>query len=180
MTHNIRNILTTLTLAATLTQPAWAGGTHGGGHHHDAPAANHHSAGGHHGAQGGHGASAVGGPGSAQTVTRVLKVDLLDSMRFAFDQPLDLNRGDVIRFEVTNKGRIRHEFSIGSRPEQDAHREAMRQMPGMMHDDPNAVTVEPGQTKTLIWRFDGNDDVVFACNIPGHSEAGMVATASLK
>lgn len=56
----------------------------------------------------------------------------------------------------------------------------MRKMPSMVHDDPNAVTVEPGQTRELTWRFVGNQPVLFACNIPGHAEAGMVATAMLK
>ena len=56
----------------------------------------------------------------------------------------------------------------------------MRQMPNMVHDDPNTVTVEPGQTRELTWRFDGEQPVVFACNIPGHAEARMVATATLK
>ena len=69
--------------------------------------------------------------------------------------------------------------SIGSADEQDAHREMMRNMPNMVHDDPNAVTVDPGQTRELIWRFQGDQPVVFACNIPGHSEAGMVAKAML-
>ena len=56
----------------------------------------------------------------------------------------------------------------------------MRNMPEMIHQDPNAVTVEPGETRELVWRFDGEQPVVFACNIPGHAEAGMVSTAMLK
>lgn len=75
---------------------------------------------------------------------------------------------------------MRHEFSIGSSDEQDAHRAMMRNMPNRVHADPNTVTVEPGQTRELIWRFAGEQPVVFACNIPGHAEAGMVATAMLK
>ena len=146
-----------------------AGGTHSGGHHHDDPA--DHSQGGH--------VSAVGAPAGAESVTRTIHVDLLDTMQFAFDVPLDLKQGEVVRFVVTNRGQIRHEFSIGSADEQDAHREMMRNMPNMVHDDPNAVTVDPGQTRELIWRFQGDQPVVFACNIPGHSEAGMVAKAML-
>jgi uncharacterized cupredoxin-like copper-binding protein len=56
----------------------------------------------------------------------------------------------------------------------------MRKMPNMAHDDPNTVTVDPGQTRALTWRFDGDQPVVFACNIPGHAEAGMVVTATLQ
>ena len=82
-------------------------------------------------------------------------------------------------FPVTNRGQVRHEFSIGSADEQDAHRVMMRKMPNMVHNDPNTVTVDPGQTRELTWRFGGDQPVVLACNIPGHAEAGMVATAML-
>lgn len=43
----------------------------------------------------------------------------------------------------------------------------------MAHDDPNAVFVPPGATRELIWRFDRTQDLEFACNVPGHYEAGM-------
>lgn len=43
----------------------------------------------------------------------------------------------------------------------------------MVHDDPNAVFVQPGETKELIWRFDRVQNLQFACNVPGHSQAGM-------
>ena len=49
----------------------------------------------------------------------------------------------------------------------------MRQMPNMKHDEPNVVTVEPGETKELIWRFGKDADVEFACNIKNHAEEGM-------
>jgi uncharacterized cupredoxin-like copper-binding protein len=101
-------------------------------------------------------------------------------MRLEFDEALHLRRGDVVRFVVSNRGRLRHEFSIGSEQEQAAHRAMMRQMPDMVHDDPNTITVEPGQTKEIIWRFAGAEPVVFACNAPGHAEAGMVAKVTLR
>ena len=164
-----------------------AGGSHSGGPHgHAEPAAaqqgrdGHEDGHGHH--NGGHAgmhASQVGGPATADAVSRTIRVDLLDTMRFAFDTSLNLRSDEVVRFVVTNRGRIRHEFSIGSADEQDALRAMMRKTPNMVHDDPSAVTVDPGQTRELIWRFDGDQPVVFACNIPGHAEAGMVSTAML-
>ncbi|MGB5121546.1 MAG: copper-binding protein, partial [Vibrio fluvialis] len=36
------------------------------------------------------------------------------------------------------------------------------------------VTVQPGKAKQLMWHFQGDNHVEFACNIPGHAEAGMV------
>lgn len=181
-----------LVLSALLVSPGlWAGGTHGDGHHgdgHHGDASINKGAGhGHsamrthdHGhAQGGHAASAVGAPGDPNQVTRIFDVKLLDSMRFAFSPKMQLKRGDVVRFVVRNTGAIQHEFSIGSAAEQEAHRAMMRQMPNMVHEDANSVTVEPGQTRELVLAFTGESQVVFACNIPGHSEAGMTASVSL-
>lgn len=34
-------------------------------------------------------------------------------------------------------------------------------------------SLEPGESASLSWPFEGSDTVVFACNIPGHFEAGM-------
>ncbi len=170
-----------ISAAALIPFGVMAGGSHSDGHHHETEPAHHQDMGhgdDHHEA-GGH-ASRVGEPAAAGAATRTVHVDLLDTMRFAFDAPLDLKRGQAVRFVVTNRGQVRHEFSIGSKDEQESHRAMMRQMPNMVHDDPNTVTVEPGQTRELTWRFDGEQPVVFACNIPGHAEAGMVATATLK
>lgn len=43
----------------------------------------------------------------------------------------------------------------------------------MKHDDPNSVLLEPGQSGELIWRFSGDTTLEFACNVPGHYQAGM-------
>ncbi|OZY57958.1 copper-binding protein [Pseudomonas lundensis] len=49
-------------------------------------------------------------------------------------------------------------------------------MTGMVHDDPNSVLVEPGKTAELTWTFSDARDLEFACNVPGHYQAGMVGT----
>lgn len=168
-------------VAALVPLGVLAAGSHNDGHHHETDAGQHQEMG--HGrdqhAADTH-ASVAGEPAAAEAAGRTVRVDLLDTMRFAFDAPLDLKRGEAVRFVVTNRGQMRHEFSIGSADEQDAHRAMMRTMPNMMHDDPNAVTVDPGQTRVLTWRFAGDTPVVFACNIPGHAEAGMVTSAMLE
>jgi len=43
----------------------------------------------------------------------------------------------------------------------------------MKHNDPDTVSLAPGELAKLSWEFMGKDRVVFACNIPGHFEAGM-------
>ena len=44
------------------------------------------------------------------------------------------------------------------------------------HGHPNAIFVKPGASKTLIWTFTKSGVYEFACNIPGHYEAGMKGT----
>lgn len=116
---------------------------------------------------------AVGEPAKSMP-DRVIEVAMHDTMHFQFNPGLEsLRDGEVVKFVVTNEGVILHEFSIGNLVEQKKHAAMMGKMTNMKHKDPNAVFVKPGETTTLTWRFKGNDTVVFACNIPGHFEAGM-------
>lgn len=96
-------------------------------------------------------------------------------MQFSFSENPKLHNGEIITFEITNVGKVTHEFSIGDEEEQKAHQKMMRAMPDMIHEDGNTVTLKPGETKALTWKFKSNPghDVVFSCNIPGHFEAGM-------
>jgi uncharacterized cupredoxin-like copper-binding protein len=116
----------------------------------------------------------VGQPGKADQVQRTIEVKALDTMRYD-PQTFTVKAGETIRFVVTNVGRLKHEFVIGDPAEQQAHAEMMKKMPGMVHEDPNALTLEPGETKTLIWQFGQAGVVEVACHVPGHYEAGMVA-----
>lgn len=50
----------------------------------------------------------------------------------------------------------------------------------MKHDDPNSVLVEPGKTAELTWTFTQATGLEFACNIPGHYQAGMVGKVEVK
>ena len=115
-----------------------------------------------------------GQPGKADQVQRTIEVKALDTMRYD-PQTFTVKAGETIRFVVTNVGRLKHEFIIGDPAEQRAHAEMMKKMPGMEHEDPNALNLEPGETKTLIWQFGQAGVVEVACHVPGHYEAGMVA-----
>jgi uncharacterized cupredoxin-like copper-binding protein len=44
---------------------------------------------------------------------------------------------------------------------------------GHAHDDPNAISLAPGETKELTWRFVEAGTVEYGCHEPGHYEAGM-------
>jgi uncharacterized cupredoxin-like copper-binding protein len=127
-----------------------------------------------------HGQSQVGMPMPASTATKTHKVTLTDAMRINFAQPLEIFQDDIIRFIVTNEGEIQHEFSVSSLSERKAHAEMMKKMPDMKHDDGQVLMLDPGETGELTWHFTGQPRVVFACNIPGHSEAGMIEMAMIK
>jgi uncharacterized cupredoxin-like copper-binding protein len=99
-------------------------------------------------------------------------------MRYAFSPAPYIKPGDVVTFVITNKGGILHEFSIGDEQEQAKHREMMQKMPKMVHQDASTVTIEPGKTEVLTWKFN-TAGVVIACNIPGHFEAGMFKNITL-
>jgi uncharacterized cupredoxin-like copper-binding protein len=120
-------------------------------------------------------AAASGGPGKAADVKRVIKVEARDR-DFSLRQ-VQVRPGETVRFVITNKSSIRHEFGIASNKEHVEHRIMMQKLPDMVHDDDNVVTLEPGETKEIVWKF-GTDrnalkDLEFSCNIPGHAEQGM-------
>src|SRR5688572_7480326 len=112
MNKNIhRAALAALTLLAAAS--AHAAGNHAGGHGHDADAA-------------------IGKPGVAAKVTRTVKVDMTDSMRFT---PADIavKQNETIRFVVTNSGKIKHELVLGTEEELKAHYQVMKTHPEMEH-----------------------------------------------
>ncbi|UXI04646.1 cupredoxin family protein [Photobacterium sp. TY1-4] len=127
------------------------------------------------------GMSDVGMPAMGAKPDKVVHVILSDDMKITFKKAVTIEPDDVVQFVVMNTGKIDHEFSIGSATEQLAHRKMMREMTGgHMHDSGSTVTVQPGKAKQLLWHFHGDKQVEFACNIPGHAEAGMVKKLTLK
>lgn len=172
---NIKNILalTTLTLLSTT---ALASGSHEAKHDEKPECTEEHAAMGHcEMDEMKHHASKVGMRADASKATETVKVNALDTMRFEFDREFDISPGKTITFEVTNTGTLRHEFSIGNHSDQISHAETMMKNPGMMHGDGDAaISLEAGETKSLTWTFEGNEEIVFACTLPGHYQAGML------
>jgi len=118
---------------------------------------------------------AFGEPGDAKKVDRTIRIKALDTMRYD-NRELSVRAGETVRFTVTNAGNIRHEFVIGDAAEQHEHAKEMRGMSGMaMPDEANGISLAPGETKSIVWRFAGPGTVEFACHEPGHYEAGMVS-----
>lgn len=125
------------------------------------------------------GMSEVGMPAKGAKPDKVVHVILTDDMKINFKKEVKIEPNDVVQFVVMNAGKIDHEFSIGSAQEQLKHREMMKNMGSHAHDSGSTVTVKPGKAKQLLWHFHGDNNVEFACNIPGHAEAGMVKKITL-
>ena len=123
--------------------------------------------------------SPVGSAGDPAKVSRVFDVRMLDTMRFE-PSSFEVRSGQTVKFVVTNAGQVRHEFGIGTHDEQRAHAEMMLADPDMKHEDGSVITVEPGQTKELVWRFGRAGQYEAACQVPGHYPAGMMAKIVVK
>ncbi len=124
------------------------------------------------GTHGSHGSAAVGKPGQGAAVTRTITVDMQDSMRFT-PQQITVSKGETVRFALSNSGKLKHEFSLGSEKELVEHYAVMKKYPDMEHDEPGKLTLAPGAKGEVIWTFDKPGVVHFACLHPGHYEAGM-------
>jgi uncharacterized cupredoxin-like copper-binding protein len=145
---------------------------------HDKKKMNHdhqEMKGSHGGHEGGHGSeeSLAGQPGNEADVSRVINVEADDNMRFSHE-PFKIKDGETIKFVVTNKGLIPHEFAIGTKEELMEHGKMMMSNPDMKHGPGgNAIRLEPGESKSIIWKFENAWQIEAACNIPGHYQAGM-------
>lgn len=136
-------------VALAVSNLSWAGGTHGSQHQN-----------------------------AEAKVDREIQVEAKD-IRFVQDK-LELRQGETVRFVVTNTGQIPHEFILGSKEMQDEHRQMMAAMAAAGHGDHAhdmgemvGVTVAPGETQSFVWTATEAGQLHYACNIPGHYEAGM-------
>lgn len=146
--------MTSLALAM-FAAPAFAAGTHGGGHDD---------------------MMAAGKPGDASHVDRTVEIIMSekDDGSMVFEpNSLAVKKGETIRFSVRNMGEIEHEFVIDSHEMNMKHKASMEKFPEMEHDDPNAIRLDEGADGEVIWTFAKDGTFEFACLIPGHYESGM-------
>ena len=115
---------------------------------------------------------------------------------------IEVKKGETVRFVLKNKGEFVHEFNIGTAKMHKAHQKEMMMMvehgvlepdkinyarmkmdmgggKTMEHNDPNSALLEPTKSVQIIWKFDTDSKLEFACNIPGHYESGMVGNISI-
>lgn len=117
--------------------------------------------------------TAFGRSAAASQATRTVKVSMSDTMRFS-PRELQIERGEAVRFVVTNAGKTMHEMVLGTIGDLQRHAALMREHPGMEHDEPYMAHVAPGKTQTIVWQFTQPGEFHYGCLIPGHFEAGMI------
>ena len=117
--------------------------------------------------------SGVGAPADEGEASRAIEIASLDTMSFE-PARVTVSAGETVTFAVTNTGKTVHEFTLGNAAMQQEHAQAMAHIPaGMSHEFPNVITLQPGETKRLTWRFGDAASLEFACHQPGHYQAGM-------
>ena len=141
-----------------------------------------------------------GRAGDPKAAKRVIRIGMNDRMQFvaapahgarrsdvapgtaphAMPADLVVKRGETVRFIVQNDGKVMHEMVIGSLTELKEHAELMRKFPNMEHDEPYMAHVPPGKTGEIVWQFTKVGEFHYACLIPGHMEAGMIAKITVQ
>jgi uncharacterized cupredoxin-like copper-binding protein len=148
-----------------------------------------------HGDEHGHGQGAKSGePGKASEAGRSITVQMYDN--YYEPESIEVKPGETVRFVVENKGSLVHEFNIGTPAMHESHQKEMAMMVehgviqggklnrdmmemdmgngmSMKHDDPNSVLLEAGESQEVVWKFSEKGNIEFACNVPGHYQAGM-------
>ena len=135
-----------------------------------------------------------GEPAPAGKATRTVEVVLKD---IAFEpKSLEVKAGETVRFVLINEGKLPHEFNLGDKAMHAEHQKEMIAMQGklftagmnhegmdhgqMNHGGGNTVLVQPGQRAELTWTFRKSAPIEFACNVPGHYQAGMVGPLTIE
>ena len=139
--------------------------------------------------------------GNPKKADRTIRVGMDDSMHFVTtagakpDRAIDVRmgdgahamagdivvkRGETISFLVRNDGKLMHEMVIGTMKDLQDHAELMRKVHGMEHDEPYMAHVAPGKQGEIVWQFTRAGEFHYACLVPGHMEAGMIAKITVK
>jgi uncharacterized cupredoxin-like copper-binding protein len=117
--------------------------------------------------------------GDAKAAKRTIEVVAGDDMRFNPDR-INVRKGETVRIVVKNRGRMLHEFVLGTKRELDQHAALMLKFPTMEHHEPYMVHVKPGSTGQIVWTFNRAGEFDFACLIAGHYQAGMVGKVTVE
>ena len=109
------------------------------------------------------------GPGAPTVGTkdnpRVVWMNMDDSLRFMPDS-VTVQKGESIRFVLTNSGKVVHEFQVGV-----ADKVAADEVDNVTNVEKDEL--DEGSTHAVDFTFDGPGPYAYACHEPGHYEAGM-------
>ncbi|SHF66607.1 Uncharacterized copper-binding protein, cupredoxin-like subfamily [Litoreibacter ascidiaceicola] len=159
--NQMKNLLLTTTFAMALSLPAYASGTHSDGHGENESTEQ--------------AAMMIGMPGEAAKVDRTIDVILLENdegQMLIESEDLNIAAGETIRFNITNKGELEHEFVLDTIERNAEHKIEMAKM-DMEHDDPNSIRLDAGASGEIVWTFANAGAFEAACLIAGHYESGM-------
>ena len=95
--------------------------------------------------------------------------------RFSVED-LRVYQGTLVRFVVTNRDPIHHEFIVGGDAVHAAHATGDEEFHPPV---PGEVSVDPGETGLTTYLFDEPGDVRYACHLPGHVAYGMEGTVTV-
>src|SRR5258705_12566508 len=84
-----------------------------------------------------------GQEGNPKKVTRTIRVEMADTMRFT-PANIVVKRGETIRFVVHNDGKVLHEMVLGTSRALEEHAGLMKKFPEMEHADATMAHVKPG------------------------------------
>ena len=116
-------------------------------------------------------------PTPSAAATRI-EVTLTDALRME-PATMSVPAGVPVTFVVTNTGAIDHEFYLGDEAAQAEHEREMQTMGGMMHDEPEGIALDPGETKELTFTFAQAGDTLAGCHVAGHYDGGMRASIAV-
>lgn len=128
------------------------------------------------------GALAFGEPGDPAKPAREIALIMKEAdgkMLFAPNK-ISVKKGEQIRFQVKNEGAIDHEFVLATLEANLKHAREMEKNPDMEHDEPNMKRLAPGKSAEVLWKFSKAGTFDFSCLIPGHRQAGMTGTVTVK
>jgi uncharacterized cupredoxin-like copper-binding protein len=147
------------------------------------------------------GKSTIGNPGKASEVSRTIEIKMFDN--YYEPEEIVVKKGETILFKVVNAGELVHEFNIGTAETHAVHQEEMMMMvehgvleadkinhemmkmdmgngKTMEHNDPNSALLAPKESAEIIWKFANGGELEFACNVPGHYQAGMMGEVTIQ
>ena len=93
---------------------------------------------------------------------------------------LDVKVGQTVTFVVTNPNDVPHELFVGSMADQMAHRAMHQAAPSGGQANVShmgyGIYLPAHGTGMVTYHFETASDIFLGCHLPGHWEAGMVAT----